>query len=303
MGGGGAPPGQLAAYPTKVTDWHDAAVGDETLLSFDLVTAINDAKAFNPWTMLAPYNPATDLTDVKTALDSLVADAGDLDADADIESFIDQAAAKYDATVNSAANIAAMVTAHDNATETAYQRRASGFNVGMWLQGSFMTTQYAMGGAIIASERGYELARLRAQLDLQNLSARVQAITEIARMMLQERLATVQSLQASFGASFEYAKAKQILTDDYMEQQAEFNARRVTWDMSLISDGTATVMSILGSQLTPRALTGRERRAAAIGTAINTGLQFGGATNPGAGLLAGLGSLGISALQGAFNAK
>ena len=296
MGGGGAPPGQLATYPTDVTDWLTAIEGTPASLSTDLVTAMNTAFSHNPFAGLTAYNPASDVAGVKTALDALRDNVALLDPDVDVESYIGQATTKYDSTVNSDAKIAAMVTAHDDATEAAYQRRVSGGNVGMWMQGAFMTTQFGIQGMLVAAERGHELAELRARLDLANFSSRVQTITEFTRMMLQERLATVQSSQAVFGASFEYAKLKVTATDDYMQMVAELESKYRTWDMNVINDGTAIIMSILGTQLTPRALTKSERRAAALGTALNTALQFGGATNPGAGVLAGLGSLAIAAL-------
>lgn len=295
MGGGGAPPGQLATYPTEVTAWIGAIDGSLSLTA-DLTSAMNVAFAHNPFTGLSAYNPSTDVAAAKTALDAFRDNVALLDPDVDVESYIGQATTKYDSTVNSEAKIAALVTAHDDATEAAYQRRVSGGNVGMWMQGAFMTTQFGIQGMLVAAERGHELAELRARLDLTNFSSRVQTITEFARMMLQERLATVQSSQAVFGASFEYAKLKATAMDDYTQMIAELESKLRTWDLNVLNDGTAIMMSVLGTQLTPRALTKSERRAAALGTALNTALQFGGATNPGAGILAGLGSLGIAAL-------
>lgn len=304
MGGGGAPPGQLATYPTQVTEWLTAVEGTPGDLTFDLVSALNAAKGTSsPWDGLDPLDPTEVLNVAKDALSEFTDNVLDMDPASDVKRFIDQATEKYDAKINSSADLDALVDAHDQATEAAYQRRVSGMSVGMWMQGAFMTTQFAVAGALIAAEREADLTEFRERLETANFSLRSGAILDITRSMLQQQLAVVQASQGAFAAASDFAKLKIIMTDDYQGVRAEFEVKRRTWDYSLLNDGTATIMSILGTQLTPRALTKGERLAAGIGTAVNTALNFGGATNPGAGLLAGLGSLGISALQGAFDVK
>lgn len=309
MGAGGSPPIQNDVYPDYVTKLHskliagvrDDGVGGVFNTAMDalvpnLVHALNYAITRNPYDGRTPYDPTTDVGNAESALTAFTTEAQGLLPSDDVQGFMGDAAAKYDSTVSSAAKIAALVTAHDNATATAYERRVSGGNVGMWMQGAFMTTQFASAGMQAAGDRANELAELRAKLDIQNLTMRVTTIADMARMMVQERLASVQSKQAAFTANFEFTKLKVAAFEDYQDRLVDYGAKRTMWEFNLVHDGQPVLMSITGAPLTPRALTKSEQRMAAIGTALNTALQFGGATNPAMGAFAGLASLAVQSL-------
>lgn len=303
MGGGGAPPGQLATYPTKVTEWSDVLLTTSTpTLTFSLLEAMEYAKAFNPWSGRSAFNPSGILEDLEADVEEFTA-AAKLVSASDVDSYIESASDLYDTQVGSETKISELVEAHDVATQANYQRRVSRFNVGMWQQGAYMTTQFGVGGMLIAAERGGELAELRARLDVQNFGARAQGVIQLAQLMSQRSLSGLQAKQSAVSGRMDFLKASMLSTDDYTDKMIEYGYRERTYDMSLLNDGTAQVMAILGSQLVPRALTPGERAVSQIGTAINTALQFSAATNPVAGALAGIASLGISAIGSAIDGR
>lgn len=311
-GGGGIPPGdQPLALPTHLKHVVTGMLGvdptDGTSTSwdgfaYDLKAALDIAMSVNAWSGRSPYDPRTDIAVISDALEEFRSKAAGLSAQNDVEEYIESAAAKYDAKVNGSAKISELVSAHDDADEASYQRRVSGSNVGMWMQGAYMTTQFAVAGMLVAAQRGRDLALMRSTLEAQSLSARVSAITEMARMMLQENLASVQSAQAVVSNSYEAMRLKITAINDYDEQKIDYIVRRTTWNIAVLNDGQPIISSLFGVQPVPRALTKGERAVARLGTAVNTALQFGAATSPGAGILAGLGSLGIASIGDRLNA-
>lgn len=300
MGGGGTAPSQTVALPAQVQASYDALIGNSDDMPFTLMEALTDAGAMNPWALINPYNPTERLDALHERLDEINENV-DLVDPALVSTYIEDAATVYDAEVLSDAALDALAAAREAATEGRFLRSVSGQEIGMWMMGSYMTTQFGQNGYLAAAERSLENSLYRAQLEAGNLSTRSAAIVQIASEMARLRMAEIQTKQAAFGSEYELARLFMTVNDDYYQRVIEHNVRKRTWKFTLLNDAQGQIMSITGAQLVPRALTKAEAATARMGTAINTALQFGAATSPMAGIAAGALSLGIQGIGDRFN--
>lgn len=300
MGGGGTAPGQDMVLPAEVSSRYEALIGDEADMPFTLMQALEEAGALNPWSLITPYNPSARLDALHERLDDINENADAVDP-AMVSTYVEDAATVYDAEVLSDADLDALAAAREAATEGSFLRSVSRQEIGMWMVGSYMSTQFGQNGYLAAAERSLENTLFRAQLEAGNLANRSAGIVQIASEMVRVRMAELQSKQAAFGSEYELARLFMTVNDDYYQRFIEHNVRKRTWKFTLLNDAQGQIMSITGAQLVPRALTKAEQATARIGTAVNTALQFGAATNPAAGIAAGVLSLGIQGIGDRFN--
>lgn len=286
--GGGTAPTQSMDLQAIVEERYTAMAGASGDMPFNLMEVLAFAGAVNPHDVASPFNPEEYVEDIDSKFSALGAAIALLNAGDYIADLTEAAILAISYT-----DVSTFVTAREAATEAPYQRRVSNIMSGMWLSGSYMTTQFAPAGLLAASERSKELANLSGEAFINQTGQFFNFILNASQQRHGARLAVAQAASGALSAAVSTAQMVVTLFDDYYAKRVESAMNKRMWKFQLLNDSAAIIMSVSGAQLVPRALTKAEANSAKIGTAVQTALQFGAATNPVLGALAGFGSLAI----------
>lgn len=299
-GGGNAQttiPAYLETFHKEILD-ADGAQAIELNIAEEMWLASSGVGG-NPFDTYEPYDPDPEISDINTAVSAAITQVDSLNPQVNIETFLDAAITKYNASLMPSSEITTLVNASEARSRTAFQRGVAGTMAFAWTVGAMTNSQLPIALRMAVKDRDQQLAEYEAKLTLFQQRDRTSTVIAIANAMA--NLLAEKTAKKAAMASLRFQEAQLIINakQDEISAALEWETRAATWDMDLINDSLNVMSSIFGAAAMRRAPTKGERFSAAIGTGLNAGIQAGVAFgSPGAGLALGAASIGFQALPG-----
>jgi hypothetical protein len=259
-----------------------------------------DAMSFgggNPFDGVAAVNPSTYLEPLSELRDDITAANDAFDPRNYVDESVDLAIGIVDDEILTASDINGLVAAFDARTKQRHLQAVSRVTDSLNMAMAGMTSTVSDTIASMEFDRQAEIN----DYDLKLVYADRQARTDMIQTMVQNYFASLMgkfdAIKSSFAVASDAAKINISALQDQIEKDLEFATSEQLWDVQTIQHGLNALQVGAGMPLSPRGPTRAERTMQQITSAISFGAQAGAAFGPGAGLLAGGGTLALDFLM------
>lgn len=293
--GAGSYPGQMTDFPPHMKSFHQELItgkneqGTTTLAEADfdldnsivaLINAVDTTSGGNPYDGLSAYNPDGDLSNAQTKIDYWSALIAAIDANDTIEDAIEDALSVVDSEYNLEPYVDDLVDAFEQRSKGAFLRNVSRVTAGMFDIRSVMTSQFGMALANMEQDRQDQLNDIDARFRLQAHKDRMVLALQVSNDMQKLRAIQLQGIQGAAGMQQEMSKMRIVAKQDQTNTDLEWEVRESLWDLDLLTNYGAGILSALsGAPMSPLKPGFGERfiqsLSAGVGTAVSVGMATG----------------------------
>jgi hypothetical protein len=257
----------MTDFPPHMKSFHQELItgkneqGSTTLAEadFDLdnnvVSLINDVDTTsggNPYDGLSAYDPDGDLSNAQTKIDYWNALITAIDANDTVEEAVEDALSVVDSDYDLDTYIDGLVDDFEQRSKGAFLRNVSRVTAGMFDIRSVMTSQFGMALANMEQDRQDQLNDIDARFRLQEHKDRMMMALQISNDMHRLRSAQLQGIQGAAGMQQEMSKMKIVAKQDQTNTDLEWEVRESLWDLDLLQNYGAGMLSALsGAPMAP----------------------------------------------------
>ena len=274
-----------------VTDWDDADIVD----TGGMTKAIKDAIADNPFTGLTGYDPTTDVTSMTSAITAFDTLINAIEPDDDYIDFANAAKTQIDTMYPvDDTYISARAAAHanilDNELDTKVYPR---FEAGMRDINAVMTSAFAIGRAIIETDRNDKVDKFISDMEYQADTKRSDLISAATSEMIRLYLQKLEFERVIMAIGIDKARLAIAAQQDYKTEIKAIAADEGRWELECYKYG-ANLLAGIGGGTTPSVPVDGNKTARIIGTGLSgasagaiIGSQIAGESGAGWGAMLG----------------
>lgn len=274
-----------------ITNWDTADIVD----TGGMTKAIKDAVAANPFTSLTGYNPTTDVTSMTSAITAFDTLINAIDPDDDYIDFANTAKTQIDTMypVNDT-YISARAAAHanilDNELDTKVYPR---FEAGMRDINAVMTSAFAIGRAIIETDRNDKVDKFISDMEYQADTKRSDLISAATSEMIRLYLQKLEFERVIMAIGIDKARLAIAAQQDYKTEIKALAGDEGRWELECYKYG-ANLLAGIGGGTTGSVPVDGNKTARIIGTGLSgasagamIGSQIAGESGAGWGAMLG----------------
>lgn len=278
-------------YPSYMNTQHEA-----------WLTAIASAITAATFPTLTPYDPATDLTAMDSAIGDLETIVSALNEHTDYDTIMANAVSLVEGVFLPDAYITARVAAHSTALETEINSKIyPRFLAGMRNINAVLSSAFVIGQAAIAQDKLDKVAKFESDMEMQVLNKRSDMITAVAGEMLRIKLQKLEFDRVIASLYMDYGRIAIAANNDYSTAVKSNEIDEMKWPLEKYKYGSNLLAGITGGVSSTAAMEG-SATARMIGSGLSgaaAGAMIGGAV-VGSGGGEGIGAIlgGIAGLIG-----
>lgn len=245
-GGGGSSSGKVG-FPTYMETLHSAWLNSTAadVLTTSMVDAMESAIGSSPWTTLAAYDPAADITAWETAMTGFRAVITGLDDTVDWNALWGQANTSIDGVVEAdiAADVAAFSNQLDDEIETKVLPR---YRRGMQDINAVVSSAFPIGAALIESSKAKDVAKHSSGLRITLADKKNSLILGGTEQMI-KMMATRLGLEDVYTKSMvESNRIKIVAKSEQAQIDAKLDESDALWDLEVFQHG-GNLLGAIGS--------------------------------------------------------
>lgn len=201
--------------------------------------------------------------------------------------------------IGGSSDVDALVTAYESDADARLSETLNQYTGPMFEARAMQSSQFAVGLAIIHSNRDKDVAAYRANLELRMKDQQNQFIAQATPVMVQSMFTWIDARRAATGLALDTGRAEIVANKEMLSEEIEIAMRDAYWEIDLLKEGMNNLGAVSGLMTIPprqpkwlSALTGAMGGAATFLPLALTGNPLGiGAAVAGA-VVGGLGGYG-----------
>jgi len=310
-GGGGGNSGEVD-WPDYLKDrhkkWLSSNEVDDERVNMD--QAIEEAWDASPYTDGYTYDPTEDLASMRARLSAFELTVDSIDPQGDFEAYFDTAIAKLDEIVGIDAN-AEIVRQFDESQRPALMRAVGRFSAGMADIGAINSSAYIIGLALMENEHLRQIARVNADLALQEKQRKNNMVLQAVAMMMQELQFRSDLERVATSLNTEIRRITIVAHSEFLSRDLEIASKDASWNLEIWQYASNLLAAVQGGTSIPGSGTqgdvhqgpsmlGGVLSGAASGAMISSMLGAGSAMGgaAGTGIASGAASGGMAGVMG-----
>jgi hypothetical protein len=202
------------------------------------------------------------------------------------------------ANIGGTTDVDALVTAYENDADARLSETLNLYTGSVFEARAMQSSQFAVGMAIIHSNRDKDVAAYRANLELRMKDQQNQFIAQATQSMVQSMFTYIDARRATTGLALDTGRAEIVAKKEELSEQIEIAMRDAYWEIDLLKEGMNNLGAVSGLMTIPprqpkwlSALTGAMGGAATFAPLAMTGNPLGIAALGVGAVLGGLGGM------------
>lgn len=241
--GGGAQPAGTMGYPPYIENAHESLLSAGAI---NMLDAIEEATALNPYQAAYSYDPVDDLAAIDARFDELVQSASAAEGDLDWQNIVESVVLQIDQILTGSTEIDDEVEAFE--AEHAHQLAASQSRVAAGMADINAVNSSAFPIAMALLEDGFntDVAKFRGDLRRESRAQRAQMILMGTNSMVQVLTQKVDISRLLYQAQVEKSRMAIVANKEYLREEISLAEHDATWNLDMLKDGSGLLGAVAG---------------------------------------------------------